>query len=152
MASPTQWTWIWVDSGGWWWTGRPDVLWFMGSQRVRHDWVTELNWKSRDIILLTKVHIVKGMVFSLVMYGFESWTIRKAECQRIDAFKLWCWRTLQSPLESKEIKPIYPKRNESWMFIGRTEAEAEAEAPILWPPDAKNWLVGKDPNAGKDCW
>ena len=68
--------------------------------------------KSRDITLLTKVHIVKAMVFSVVMYGCESWTIKKAECQRIDAFELWCWRRLESPLDSKEIKPVNPKGNQ----------------------------------------
>ena len=104
---------------------RPGVLRFMGSQRVRHDWVTELNWtenhyqwwlqpwnwkmlapwkkamtnpdsilKSRDITLATKVPIVKAMAFTVVMYGCESWTIKKAERWRIDAFKLWCWRRL----------------------------------------------------------
>ena len=66
--------------------------------------------KSRDIILLTKVHVVKAMVFPTVMYGCESWTIKKAECQRIDAFELWCLeKTLESPLDSKEIKPVNPK-------------------------------------------
>ena len=65
--------------------------------------------KSRDITLPTKVHILKAMVFPVVMYGFEKWTIKKAECQRIDAFELWCWRTLESPLDSKEIKPVNPK-------------------------------------------
>ena len=75
------------------------------------------------------------MVFLVVMYGCKSWTIKKAEHQRIDAFKLWCWRRLfESPLDSKEIKPINPKGNQTWKFIGRTDAEA----PILWPPDAKN--------------
>ena len=59
-------------------------------------------------------------------------------------------KTLESPLDGKEIKPVNPKENQSWIFIGRTEAEAEAAAPILWPPDAKNWLIGKDPDAGKD--
>ena len=69
--------------------------------------------KSRDITLLTKVHIVKAMVFSVVMYGCESWTIKKAECQRIDAFELWCWRRLESPLDGKEIKPVNLKGNQS---------------------------------------
>ena len=64
------------------------------------------------------------------------------------AFELWCWRTLESPLDSKEIQPVNPKGNQSWIFIGRTDVEAEA--PILWPPDAKNWLTRKDPDAGKD--
>ena len=103
--------------------------------------------RSRDITLPTKIHLVKAMVFPVVMYGCESWTIKK-ECRRIDAFELWCWRTLESPLDCKEIKPDHPKGNQSWIFIGRTDAEAETL--ILWPPDAKNWLTGKDPDAGKD--
>ena len=103
--------------------------------------------KSRDITLPTKVHVVKAMVFPLVMYRCESWTRKKAERRRIDAFELWCWRLL-SPLDCKEIQPVHPTGNESWFFIGRTDAEAET--PILWPPDAKNWLLGKDPDAGKD--
>ena len=83
--------------------------------------------KSRNITLLTKVHLVKVMVFPVVMHGCESWTVKKAEHWRIDAFEVWCWRRL---------------------FIGRTDAEAET--PILWPPDGKNWLTWKDPDAGKD--
>ena len=154
MASLARWAWVWVDSGSWWWTGRPGVLWFMESQGVAHDWGTELNWtedmasgpitsweideetveavsdftflgskitadgdcsheikrrlllgrkimtnldsiiKSRDITLPTKVHIVKAMVFPVVMYGCESWTMKKAEHWKIDAFELWCWRRL----------------------------------------------------------
>ena len=69
--------------------------------------------KSRDITLSTKVCLVKAMVFPVVMYGCESWTIKKAECQRIDTFDLWCWRRLQSPLDCKEIKPVHPKGNQS---------------------------------------
>ena len=69
--------------------------------------------KSRDIILPTKVHLVKAMVFPVVMYGCESWTIKKAEHRRIDAFELWCWRRLLSPLDCKEIQLIHPKRNQS---------------------------------------
>ena len=99
MASPTQWTWVWVNSRSWWWTGRPGMLRFMGSQRVGHDWATELNWdsilKSRDITLLTKVRLVKAVVFPIVMYGCESWTTKKAE-HRINALELWCWRRLLS--------------------------------------------------------
>ena len=79
------------------------------------------------------------------MYGCESWTIKKAEGQRIDAFELWGWRRF---LDCKEIKPVNPKGNQSWIFIGRTDAEAET--PILRPPDVKDWLLGKDPDAGKD--
>ena len=97
--------------------------------------------KSRDITLPTKVCLVKAMVFPAVMYGCESWTIKKGECWRIDTFELWCWRRLESPLYYKEIKPVHSKGNQSWIFIGRTDAEAEA--PILWPPDVKNWLIGK---------
>ena len=92
--------------------------------------------KSRDITLPTRVRLVKAMVFPVVMYGFESWTVKKAERQRIDAFELWCCRTLESPLDCKEIQPVHPKGDQSWMFIGRTDAEAET--PILWPPDVKN--------------
>ena len=68
--------------------------------------------QSRDITLQTKVHLVKAMVFPVVMYGCESWTIKTAECQRIDAFELWCWKTLESPLDCKEIKPVHPKGNQ----------------------------------------
>ena len=100
--------------------------------------------KSRDITLLTKVHVAEVMVFPVVMFGYESWTIRKAELWRIGAFELWCWRRL---LDNKEVKPVNLKGNQSWIFIGRTDAEAEA--PILPAPDAKSWLIGKDCDAGK---
>ena len=95
--------------------------------------------KGRGITLPTKVYLVKAMVFPVVMYGCEHWTIKKAKRRRIDAFELWCWKTLESPLDSKEIQPAHPKGNQSWIFIGRTDAEAEI--PILWPPDMKNWLI-----------
>ena len=88
--------------------------------------------KSRDITLLTKVCLVKAMVFPVVMYGCESWTVKKAECRRIDAFE----KTLESPLDCKEIQPVHPKGDQSWVFIGRTDVEAET--PILCPPDGKN--------------
>ena len=174
--------------------------------------------ESRDIPLPTKVHLVKAMVFPLVMYGCESWTVKEAEHRRIDAFELWCWRRLlrvpwtakrsnqsilketnpeysleglmlnlklqgygfssghvwmweldykgswapknwcfwivvldkilESPLYSKEIKPVSPKGNQSWTFIGRSDAEAEA--PMLWPPDMKSWLIRIDPVVGKN--
>ena len=103
--------------------------------------------KRRDITLATKIHLVKAMVFPVVMYGCNSWTIKKAEHERIDAFELRCWKRLESPLDCKEIQPVHPKGNQSWIFIGRTDAEAET--PIFWPPDVKNWLIGKDPDAGK---
>ena len=100
--------------------------------------------KNRDITLTTKVHLVKAVVFSLVMYGCESWIIKKTEHWRADVFELVC-KTLESPLDSNEIKPVNPKRNQPWIFIGRTDAEAEAA--ILWPPDTKSWLIGRDPDA-----
>ena len=103
--------------------------------------------EGRDITLPTKVRLVKAMVFPVVMYGCESWTIKKAEYRRIDAFKLWCWRRLESPLDCKEIKPVSSKGDQSWVFIGRTDAEAEAA--ILWPPDVKNWLIEKILMLGK---
>ena len=92
--------------------------------------------KSGDITLSTKVCLVKAMVFPVVMYGCESWAIKKTECQRIDAFELWCWRRLLSPLDCKEIQPVHPKGDQSWVFIGRTDVEAET--PVLWPPDVKS--------------
>ena len=82
-------------------------------------------FKSRDIALPTKVCLVQAMVFPVVMYGCESWTVIKDECQRIDAFELWLEKTLESPLDCKEIQPVHPKGDESWVFIGRTDAEAE---------------------------
>ena len=82
--------------------------------------------KSSDITLLTKVCRVKAVVFPVVVYGCESWTIKKAEHQRTDAFELWCW-TLDSPLDCKEIQPVHPKGDQSWVFIGRTDAEAELQ-------------------------
>ena len=84
-------------------------------------------FKSRDITLPTKVYLVKAMVFPAVMYGCESWTIKKAERRRIDASELWYWRRLQ---------PVHPKGDQSWVFIGKTDVEAVAL--ILWPPDAKS--------------
>ena len=93
--------------------------------------------KSRDITLSTKVHLVMAMIFPVVMYGCESWTVKKAEHQRIYIFELWCWRRLfESPLDCKEIQPVHPKGDQSWVFIGRTDAEVET--PILWPPHGKS--------------
>ena len=102
--------------------------------------------KSEDITLLTKVHIAKAMVFPVHVWMWEldhkeGWVLKN-----------WCFqivvleKTLESPLDSKEIKPVNPKRNQPWIFIGRTDAEA----PVLWPPDVKSWFIGKDPDAGKD--
>ena len=104
--------------------------------------------KSWDITLLTEVCLVKAMVFPVVIYGCESWTVKKAEHQRIDAFELVLEKTIESPLDCKEIQPVHPKGDQSWVFIGRTDAEAET--PILWAPHAKSWLIGKDPDAMKE--
>ena len=94
--------------------------------------------KSRDITLPTKVHLVKAMAFPVVMYGCESWTTKKAEHQRIDAFELWCWRRLLESLGLQGDPTSPSKGNQSWIFIGRTDAKAET--PILWPSDVKNWF------------
>ena len=105
-------------------------------------------FKSRDITLPTKVHLVKAMVFPVVMYGCE------LDCEESWALKYWCFwtvvleKTLASPLDCKEIRPVHPKGDQSWVFIGRTDAEAET--PILRPPHAKSWLIGKDSDAGRD--
>ena len=103
--------------------------------------------KSRDITLPTNVYLVKAIIFPVVMYGCESWTIKKAEHQRVDAFELWCWRRLlRVPWTARRSSQSILK--EISLNIGRTDVEAET--PILWPPDAKNWLIWKDSDAGKD--
>ena len=91
--------------------------------------------KSRDITLPTKVRLVKAMLFPVVMYGCESWTVKKAERRRTDAFEL-VEKTLESPLDCKEIQPVHPEGDQSWVFIGRTDAEVEIL--VLWPPHAKS--------------
>ena len=96
----------------------------------------ESTLKSRHITLPTKVRLVKAMVFPVVMYGCERWTIKKAEHRRIDAFELWCWRSLQSLLACKEIQPVYPKGKQSWLFTGRTDVDAET--PVLWSTVVKS--------------
>ena len=94
-------------------------------------------FKSRDITLSTKVHPVKVMVFPVVMYGCESWTVKKAEHRGIDAFELWCWRRLlRVPLDCKEIQPVHSEGDQPWDFFGRNDAKAEA--PVLWPLHAKS--------------
>ena len=105
-------------------------------------------FKSRDITLPTEVRLVKAMVFPVVMYGCE------LDCEESWVPKNWCFwtvvldKTLESPLDCKEIQPVHPKGNQSWIFIGRIDAEAET--PILWPPHAKSWLIGKDSDGGRD--
>ena len=98
--------------------------------------------------MLAEIHLVKAMVFPEVMYGYESWTIKKAKCQTVDGFLIVVLEeTFESPLDCK-MKSVNPKGNQPFIFIGRTDAEAEA--PILWPPDARSQLTGKHPDAGKD--
>ena len=117
-------------------------MWLEGKVMTNLDSI----FKSRDIILPTKVHLVKAMVFPVVMWELD--------CEESWAPMNWCFwtvvleKTLESPLDCKEIQPVIPKGNQSWIFIGRTDVEAET--PILWPPDVKNWLIGKDPDAEKD--
>ena len=89
-------------------------------------------FKNRDITLPTKVRLVKAMVFPVVVYG---WAVKKAKRRRIDAFELWCWRRLLSPLDCKEIQPVHPE-DQPWDFFGRNDAKAET--PVLWPPHAKS--------------
>ena len=115
---------------------------FLGRKAMRN---LDSILKHRDITLPTKLCLVKAVVSSVLMYGCECWTIKKAEWQRMDAFELWCWRRLLSPLDSKEIQPVHPKWNQSWIFIGR--ADFEAEFPILWPPAVKNWHLKRP-----QCW
>ena len=105
-------------------------------------------FKSRDIVLPTKVRLVKAMVFPVVMYGCELWT-----CEKSCVMKNWCFwtvvleKTLESPLDCKECHPVHPKWNQSWIFIQRTDAEADP--PILWPPEVKYWLLEKTLMLGK---
>ena len=103
--------------------------------------MTNLNsvLKSWNITLPTKVNRVKAMIFPVVTHGCESWTMKKAEWQRIDAFELWYWRRLLRVPWTAQIKSVNPKGNQPWIFIGRIDAKAEAS--ILWPPDAKSWLT-----------
>ena len=181
MASPTQWAWVWVNSGSWWWTGRPGVMRFVGSQRVGHDWATELNWcliilcaletmvlKTLLMNATTLIHVTNLDNIKKQRHHFAD---KSTYCQRHFFFsshvqmweldhkegwtpKNWCFqrvvleKTSESPLDSKEIKPVNPKRNQPWIFTGRTDAEIKA--PILWEPDVKSRLTGKDPDAGKD--
>ena len=93
-------------------------------------------FKSRDITLPTKVRLVKAMVFPVVMDGCESWTVKKAERLRIDAFELLLEKTLESPLDCKEIQPVHSEGDQPWDFFGRNDAKAET--PVLWPPHAKS--------------
>ena len=130
------------------------ISWFLFLRRPKHigrKFMTNLDstLKSRDITLPTKVHLVKAMVFPVVMYGCQSWTIKKTECQRIDAFELWCWRRL--------LRVLWTVRRSNQSILKEISPECSLEGlmlklktPILWPPDVKNLLIWKDPDAGKD--
>ena len=137
-----------IDGGN---NGNSDRLYFLGLQNHCRWWLHSRNekmlapWKKsydeprqhtkkQRHYFADQVHLVKAMIFPAGMYGCESWTIKKVECWRIDAFELWCWRRLLSPLDSKEIKPVSPNGNQPWILIGRTDAEA----PVRRTPDAKN--------------
>ena len=129
----------------------PRKFWKLSLPYLGRKVMTKLDsiFKSRDITLPTKVHLVKAMVFPVVMYGM--WEL---DCEESWAPKNWCFwivvleKTLESPLNCKEIQPVHPKGDQSWMFIGRTDTKAET--PILWPPHVKSWLIGKNPDPGRD--
>ena len=135
-----------------------DILWvFLCSLPYCNVPKTQLVYLNKGMILAIKQrHYFTNKDPYSQSYGFSSshvwicerWTIKKAEHRRTDDFVLWCWRRLENPLDCKEIKPVNPKRNQSWIFIERTDAKAEA--PIHWPTDIKNWLTGEDPDARKD--
>ena len=150
--------------------GNSDRLYFGGIQNHCRQWLSlefkrylllgrkfmtnlESILKSRVITLPTKVYLVKSMVFPVVMYECESWTVKKSESWTIDAFGLRCWKRLLKvfcislQVSCKEMQPVHPKGDQSWIFIGRTDAESET--PILWPPDVKNWLIEKTLMLGK---
>ena len=164
MASPTQWTWVWVGSGSWCWTGRPGMLQLMGLQTVGHKWANELNWtelllgrktvKNLNSILKSRDITANKGSYSQ-SYGFSSSHIQMWELDHKEGWvpKNWCFKTvvlektLESPLNFKNIKLVHPKGNQSWIFIGRTDAEAETL--ILWPPDAKTDSLAKTLILGK---
>ena len=120
---------------------RPKQMWEPCKKKIN-------SYHRKDIVrtLPTNVHLVKVMVFPVVMYGCESWTIKKAECRRIDTFELWCWRRLlRVPWTARKsnqsiLKEIGPSLEGLMLKL----------KPVLWPPDAKSWVTGKDPDAGKD--
>ena len=131
----------------------------LGGRGTHHSRVCGVNFLNRQpkvcyrLILKNSIHNLLQMTiiwfFQWSCNGCESWTIKKAEHWRIDVFELWCWRRLfRVPWTARQIHPVHPKRNQSWIFIGRMDVEAET--PILWPHDAKSWLTWKDPDAGKD--
>ena len=165
MASPIWWTWVWASSRSRWWIGKPGTLQSTGSLQVRHDWATELNWTELIRVqlhcfacgsLVFPVPLLKRLSFlrciSLVPLSKINWPYYPGFTSGLSILlhspngageDSWKY-----PLDNTEIKPFNPKGNRAWIFFRRTDAEAET--PILWPPDAKNWLIGKDPDAEKD--
>ena len=131
---------------GWWFSHKIKRCLLLGRKAMTN---LDSVLKSRDITLPTKVRLVKTVVFPVVMYGCENWTIKKAERRRIDAFELWCWRRLlRVPWTARRsnrsiLREISPEYSLGGLM-------AKADAPILWPPDVKNRLIGKDPDSGKD--
>ena len=105
-------------------------------------------FKSRDITLPTKVCLVQAMVFPVVMMDVRVGLWRKPSTEELMLLNCGVWKTLESPLDCKEIQPVHSEGDQPWDFFGRTDAEAET--PVLWPPHAKSWLIGKDPDAGRD--
>ena len=104
-------------------------------------------FKSRDITLPTKVRLVKATVFPVVMYGWENWTVKKAEHRRC-FWTVVLEKTLESPLDCKEIQPVHAEGDQPWDYFGRNDAKAET--PVFWPPHVKSWLTGKDSDGGRD--
>ena len=119
-----------------------------GMEKMQCLFLKQVSSVLRGIFQCLWESLIYTPVFPIVMYGCESWAIKNAEHGRIVAFELWYWKRLLSPLGCKEVQLVHPQGNQSWIFIERTEVEAET--PVLWPPDVKNWLIGKDPDAGKD--
>ena len=121
------------------WTNRIKGKYLMSSYISPYAWNKNIK-KNRDIVLLTKFCITKVIVFPVVIPGCESWTIKKAEHWRNDAFKLWCWRNSETPLDCKEIKPVQPKGNQPWIFIGRTDDERWSSNPLAaWCEELSHW-------------
>ena len=146
MASPTRWTWVWMNSRSWWWTGRPGVLQFMGSQRVRHDWATELNWlMGSDAMILVFWMLSFKPTFSLSSFTFIK---RPFSSSLLSAI-----RVVSSAYLNLLI--FLPAIDSSLCFFQSSVSHdvlyiAKAEASVLWTPHAKSWLIGKDSDAGRD--
>ena len=137
---------VWVQNHCRWWL-QPWNEKMLAPWEKNYDQPRQYIKKQRHYFA-NKVCLVKAMVFPLVMYAYENWTMKIIEHWRIDTFELSCWRRLlRAPWTARRSDPVHPKGNQSWVFIGRTDVEAETA--ILWPPDEK-WLIWKDPDAGKD--